>query len=575
MHIKPETAMAVAIQASKGVYACLIGSGVSRAAEIPTGWEVIQDLAARVAKAAGEDPGKDPAAWYMKKYNEPPTYSGLIESLAPTTAGREILLRSYFEPTNEEMERGAKVPTAAHRAIAKLVSGGFIRVIVTTNFDRLMERALQDEGVSPTVVASAAQAEGALPLQHTRCLILKIHGDYLDTRIRNTADELKTYEPALQALLIRILEEFGLIVAGWSGDYDTALGDAIEQATRHRFNTYWMVRGEVGNGAQRVIKTRHARVVPVESADLAFTSLLERVLALEDGTSADPISPDLAIRQVKRMLADEKGNRIRLSDFFEAEAHSVVRLCSPDAMPLGHPSVTKDSYRNRVARMESATAVLLPSIAVAVRWGSDDVNGLLERVLVIMARNERPSGPYNTIWWKLRSYPASLVFYTLGVACIHWEKHSFLGRLLTKTGIHLGDTELSSPVVHLHAHATLHYQAADFMHDTRRKLPGSDHIEKPLRAMIGPLFDHVSQFEEAFDRFEILLSLLHASAKKRAVFGSFAWKDFAGPGTLSRFIKEMDEAAGSHWAFRAGILGTTATYSTAKGILLSEVSQYQ
>lgn len=36
------------------------------------------------------------------------------------------------------------MPTVAHKAIANLVKHGFIKVIVTTNFDRLLERALEE-----------------------------------------------------------------------------------------------------------------------------------------------------------------------------------------------------------------------------------------------------------------------------------------------------------------------------------------------------------------------------------------------------------------------------------------------
>jgi hypothetical protein len=40
--IDPLISLAFAIQSNKGVYALLLGSGVSRAAQIPTGWEIVQ-----------------------------------------------------------------------------------------------------------------------------------------------------------------------------------------------------------------------------------------------------------------------------------------------------------------------------------------------------------------------------------------------------------------------------------------------------------------------------------------------------------------------------------------------------
>jgi NAD-dependent SIR2 family protein deacetylase len=35
-------------------------------------------------------------------------------------------------------------PSVAHRAVARLMQAGTIRVVLTVNFDRLFEKALQD-----------------------------------------------------------------------------------------------------------------------------------------------------------------------------------------------------------------------------------------------------------------------------------------------------------------------------------------------------------------------------------------------------------------------------------------------
>ena len=118
-----------------------------------------------------------------------------------TQAERQQLLRAYWEPNEQEREDGEKQPTAAHRAIAVLAAQGFIKVIITTNFDRLMETALTDAGVVPTILSSPDQVQGALPLIHTQCCVFKVHGDYLDTRIRNTPAELDQYPLEFDQLL--------------------------------------------------------------------------------------------------------------------------------------------------------------------------------------------------------------------------------------------------------------------------------------------------------------------------------------------------------------------------------------
>ena len=139
--IEPAQALALSMQSAPGVYAVLLGSGVSKAAGIPTGWEITLDLIRKLAGALGESPEPSPEHWYADKYGVEPDYSEIVKELAKTPADRQQLLKSYVEPDDQERQEGKKAPTLAHRAIAALARGGFVRVIVTTNFDRLMETA--------------------------------------------------------------------------------------------------------------------------------------------------------------------------------------------------------------------------------------------------------------------------------------------------------------------------------------------------------------------------------------------------------------------------------------------------
>ena len=66
--IDPVHSLAFSIQANRGVYAVLVGSGVSRAARIPTGWEVTLDLIRKLAKLCGETCDPAPELWYRKKF---------------------------------------------------------------------------------------------------------------------------------------------------------------------------------------------------------------------------------------------------------------------------------------------------------------------------------------------------------------------------------------------------------------------------------------------------------------------------------------------------------------------------
>jgi len=69
--IDPLLNLAFSVFSSKGVYALLLGSGVSRASGLPTGWEILEDLIRKVAHLEGESP-TDMVAWYRARHSAEP-----------------------------------------------------------------------------------------------------------------------------------------------------------------------------------------------------------------------------------------------------------------------------------------------------------------------------------------------------------------------------------------------------------------------------------------------------------------------------------------------------------------------
>src|SRR6266496_821210 len=109
--IDPMVSLAFAVYSNKGEYALLLGSGISRASGIPTGWEVVLDLIRKVAKLEGGDCEPDPAAWFKQKHAADPDYSKLLDVIAKSPTERQQLLRAYFEPTEEDRAQGVKSPS--------------------------------------------------------------------------------------------------------------------------------------------------------------------------------------------------------------------------------------------------------------------------------------------------------------------------------------------------------------------------------------------------------------------------------------------------------------------------------
>lgn len=76
--IDPLIALAFSIYENKGVYCLLLGSGVSRSSEIPTGWEITLDLVRRIAALRGLTDEPNWAAWYKTTFGSEPKYSELL-----------------------------------------------------------------------------------------------------------------------------------------------------------------------------------------------------------------------------------------------------------------------------------------------------------------------------------------------------------------------------------------------------------------------------------------------------------------------------------------------------------------
>ena len=509
--IDPIHSLAFSIQANRGVYAVLVGSGVSRPAKIPTGWEITLDLVRKLAKLHEETCDPDPALWYRNKFDRDADYSGLLDELAKTPAERQQLLRGYWEPNDREREEGEKQPTAAHRAIAALVARGFIRVILTTNFDRLVETALTDEGVVPTILSSPDQVQGTLPLIHTQCCVFKVHGDYRDTRIRNTPAELDQYPHEFDQLLDRIFDEFGLIVCGWSAEWDGALRKAIYRAPSRRFSTYWTARGKLGDEAQRLIDHREAQVIPIEDADTFFQTVQQHVESIEEFSRPHPLSTEAAVASLKRYIAEPR-YRIQLSDLIGKTVEQIVEVTSGKAFAVqGGPSPNRESITARVRSYEAACSTLLAMAPIGGFWAEEAHYPVWQRALERLGSKRSSDGM--TLWLELQRYPATLLLYALGLGAVEADRLQFLKRILG--AIIRREHQEDMPAVQiLPPFCSDDGQVMRILEGMdSRYAPLNDWIHNTLRPYAERIIPDNDRYTLVFDKLEILMALSYAHHK--------------------------------------------------------------
>ena len=378
--IEPILSLSFSMHTNKGVYALLLGSGVSRAAGIPTGWEVTLDLIRKLAHMQGENCEPDPAKWYEDTFSEEADYSKLLKLVAKTSSERSQLLKGYFEPTEDERQQGIKTPTNAHKAIANLAAKGYIKVILTTNFDRLMEKALEKAGVIPTIISTVDAIQGATPITHAACTLIKLHGDYLDTRIKNTPEELSTYDKRLKSLLDRIFDEFGLILCGWSGEWDIALRDAIQRSKSRRFTTYWTVKDDLSVKAKELADFKAAEIIRIQSADAFFTELAEKLLAISEFERPHPLSAQAAVVTFKKYLEGEQ-YKIRLHDLVMQETERLFEGISSKIYPTNQPQLDGNELLRRIKQYEAKSEVLQAMMITGGYWGNQNEANLFVKCM--------------------------------------------------------------------------------------------------------------------------------------------------------------------------------------------------
>ncbi len=573
--IDPVHSLAFSLQANPGVYAVLVGSGVSRAAKIPTGWEVTLDLIRKLAKLHEETCEPDPELWYREKFECDAEYSALLDELARTPAERQQLLREYWEPNDQEREESEKQPTVAHRAIATLAAQKFIRVIITTNFDRLVETALTDEGVVPTTLSSPDQVQGALPLIHTQCCVFKVHGDYVDTRIRNTPAELDSYPSEFDQLLDRIFDEFGLIVCGWSAEWDGALRKAIYRAPSRRFSTYWAARGKPGDEAQRLIDHRRAQVISIEDADSFFQTVQQHVESLEQFSRPHPLSTEAAVATTEAAVASlkrylpETRYRIQLSDLIDETVERVAEVTSGEDFTVeGGTAPTSESVTERVRCYEAACSTLLAMATVGGFWAEEWHYRVWQRALGSLG--SKTSGSSTPMWLELQRYPATLLLYTLGLGAVETDRLPFLKCMLGTTLRR--EHQMDVPAVQI-LPPFCQFQPYSKGAQVMQMLEGMDRHHAPLNDWIhDALWSHAERiipdndrYTLVFDKLEILMALSYA--RHRGEWSSeWCWVPPGAygyrHGNRTRIVQEIEESLSTKQDespfVTCGIFGATA-----------------
>lgn len=376
----------------------------------------------------------------------------------------------------------------------------------------------------------------------------------------------------MDRLLDRVLDEYGLIICGWSGEWDPALRAGLERCPSRRFPTYWMSRGAPLPHAAQLITLRGAQLIPITCADGAFEDLAAKVEALVALRRPHPLSVTLAVASLKQYLPEDR-HRIRLHNLVMDEvARCQAAIVDETRFSLGRQGfATQEAFDTELLHQargyEALSEILIALMVHGCFWSEPQHDTLWVNALELLAQPHEAQGSWASGLLDLRRYPALLLLYAGGMAALAGRHYYTFASLLTAPQVRERYQRKSTPL------ASAIYPLTEFTNDlgkrlpemSRRYTPVSDWIFTVLRTPLASYVPDELLYTRLFDRFEYLLALTYADVQEQdnhiqeywGPFGSFSWRDRHQPQSgISAAIQQEIESQGANWSLlRAGLFG--------------------
>ncbi|SJZ67518.1 SIR2 family protein, partial [Porphyromonas cangingivalis] len=243
----------------------LIGSGASRSSGIATGGTLAgvwyKEIESDTEKAKFEQwkkkegiDEKDLAASYSAIYKE--RFQNCPES------GYEALIKI--------ME--GKNPSIGYIILAKIIVDEGHNVVITTNFDNLLEDAIRTYTEKKPFIAGHERLADYVPKRSDRPIIVKVHRD-LYLQPKSDTEETSELSEQWKSVLDDILSNYYLIVIGYGGN-DGSLMKYLEakkderKGNFRRKNIYWcLMEGEAIPEKIRKVLDQEDRIVRIKGFD--------------------------------------------------------------------------------------------------------------------------------------------------------------------------------------------------------------------------------------------------------------------------------------------------------------------
>ena len=257
----------------------LLGAGASYESGVPLAGAMMEDFRRRICQEECPLEISNPAdqrawllqqPWYQAADAAGTLYSALFERYEPKDRGRQIYI--------ERMIRDRQ-PSFGYVVLANLIARNYINTVLTTNFDDLVNEACATFTDSRPVTYAYGVMVSDLRIGNPRPRILKLHGDYLYSRLKNSHGELAFQDPNMSRSVQLLLNEYGLIVVGYSGCDESVMRMLHDIAPGN--DLYWcglpVKDDELAPSVRRLLDATGGAYVEIDSFDKMMSEIRSTV----------------------------------------------------------------------------------------------------------------------------------------------------------------------------------------------------------------------------------------------------------------------------------------------------------
>jgi hypothetical protein len=159
----------------------------------------------------------------------------------------------------------------------------------------------------------------------------------------------------------------------------------------------------------------------------------------------------------------------------------------------------------------------------------------------------------------------NIIAYGLGIPIICRKKYGLFRKLFVE-GVLREDGQRDSRLIEALGTANcLFHDAAQWLDPrpdgAQRRTPGSDWFVLRLAPLLRDVVGSDLDFENAFDEFDIILSLVRTDLGYRPNFGRYVWRGFHfnSHEYITRLNEELQSMSGNHPLLRAGLFNGDPT----------------